>query len=234
MNTLKKASLMAVVSLLAAGTSANAALTLTLNNSINGAAPTSTAPWLTAVFQNIVNNQNVTTGVKLTLTASLEVGTEFISSVVFNVRPNIEPKDISVVNNTPTYPQVTSVKMEDQNKQTLSGAGDKGKDFDIRIYWSTSNSGSGVRRFNATDVEEFTFTFNGLTEADFNYTNPSGYHMAAHVQGIPKVGGGTTSGAIANTIPIPSTAVPEPSTYVAALLLALPVLSHVRRMRRVA
>lgn len=69
------------------------------------------------------------------------------------------------------------------------------------------------------------------TEADFNYTNPSGYHMAAHVQGIPKVGGDTTSGAIADG-PVSSAAVPEPSTYLAALLLALPVVLHVRRMRK--
>jgi hypothetical protein len=234
MNHITKASLIAAMSLLAAGPSANAALTFTLNNSINGAAPTSTAPWLTAVFENIVNNQNVTTGVKLTLTASLEVASEFISSVAFNVRPSIDPEDINVANNTPSNPQVTDVEMDDQNDQNLPGAGDKGKDFDIRIDWSTSNNSSGVRRFNATDVEQFTFTFNGLTEDDFNYTNPSGYHMAAHVQGIPKVGGGTTSGAIANTILAPTTAVPEPSTYVAAVLLALPVLSHVRRMRKAA
>lgn len=230
MKKYKKVALMAIFGAIASTQSANAALTFTLNNSINGTAPTSTSPWLTAVFENIVNNQNVTTGVKLTLTASLEVASEFISSVAFNVKTTIDPEDINYVNNTTANPQVTSVNMNHQNDQDLNGAGDKGKDFDIRIDWSTSSSSSGVRRFNATDVEQFTFTFNGLTEADFNYTNPSGYHMAAHVQGIP-VTGGTSSGAIADTI-LSGAAVPEPSTYAAAALLVLPVLSHVRRMRK--
>lgn len=223
-----KASLLATLSLLAAGPSANAALSFTLNKSINGATPTSAAPWLTAVFENIVNN-NVTTGVKLTLTSSLEVASEFISSVVFNVRPNITPSAISYVNDTPGYPQVTSVAKTTQNAQVLNGAGSIGKGFDIRIDWSTSNSSGGVRRFNAADVEQFTFTFSGLTESDFNYTNADGYHVAAQVQGIPQ-NQNETGGSIADGSAC--AAVPEPSTCLAAALLALPVLSQVRRMRK--
>jgi hypothetical protein len=52
-------------------------------------------------------------------------------------------------------------------------------------------------------VDTFSFVLSGLTENDFNYTNTgsASAHLAAHVQGIPVPGGGTTSGAIKETVP---------------------------------
>lgn len=208
---------------------ANAALSFTLNNTVLGKTPTSTGPWLTAVFNNVLDNQNVPTAVSLTLTASLNVDSEFISALAFNINPAIDPQVLSIINDTPADPRVTSLSIAAQNGQNLTGAGTKGMGFDILINWSTSNVSNGIRRFNSTDVEQFTFTFAGLTESDFSYANSSGLYMAARVAGIPYLA--TTSSGTISGDPELSTPVPEPSTYLGGILSTLPAVIQALRMR---
>lgn len=221
MKYVNKAALIAAFAVITGASSANASLTFKLSSSVNGVAPTSTAPWLTALFED------VTGGVKLTLTSSLDVAGEYIDQVAFNVNPNITPSSISISELTTNSGDNVDLPFHNTsvNAQDLTGSGTVGKGFDIRIDWVNANA----NRFNGSDVEKFEFLLSGLTESDFNYANSSGLHIAAHIAGIPQSGGGTTSGLIADT-----TVVPEPSTYFAAALLALPLLAQVRRMRKAA
>lgn len=218
----KIAGLMVATGLLCAAGPANATLTFTLNSVFNGSTPTSTSPWMTATFQN----QGV--GVLLTLTSSLNVPSEFIDEVAFNVKPSITPSSITAMNTTPGDPIVMGVygpsgsgtmyHPDMQNAQVLNGSGNQ--HFDMMIKWTTANSDSGIHRFNGTDVEVFTFLLTGLTENDFNYANANGYFIGAHVQGIP----GGLSGAI--------TAVPEPTTIIAGALLLMPFGASTFRILR--
>ena len=191
---------------------AKAALTFELGGMLNGVTPTSSAPWLTAQFNNVEG------GVELTLTSQLSVPSEFISAVALNVNvPGLKTADIQTDTSDPL-----ATWMVDYSNVDLAGAGSLGSGFDILISW---DSAQGVQRFNGTDVDTFKFTFAGLTENDFNAPNASGVFIAAHVQGIPLPGGGTTSGAI--------TVVPEPTTILAGALLLLPIgASTIRILRR--
>jgi len=169
-----------------------ATMTLTLNTVFNGTSPTSTSPWLTAVFTDI------TGGVQLTLTSSLNVSSEFFSDVTFNVDSAFVPSGIGMSQDA-SNPLAVSMLHTTQDAQNLIGGGSLGKDFDFGIAWATS---TGVGRFDGTDVKVFTLLATGLTAANFNTTNASGIKMGAHVQGIPSPAG-TTSGAIKNGVPVP-------------------------------
>jgi len=191
------------------------ALSFTLDTVLNGTGPTSASPWLLATFAN--NGANTVT---LTLTSSLEVASEFISAVAFNVAPGIVPSSLSIVQNPVAAPIPTSILHTTGNAQNLTGGGSAGFGFDVQIAWGTAGPPSNAARFNNTDVVSFTLTRTGLTENDFNFTNTgsAAAHLAAHVQGIPVAGGGTISGAIQDD---PPTIVPEPGTW---LLMATGLL----------
>jgi hypothetical protein len=175
----------------------------TLNTAFNGTAPTSTPPWLTADFET------VSTGtVTLTLTSGLEVASEFITEIGFNVNPSIVPSDLSIAKTSGSPSPVNNgIHQATQNVQDLNGGGTTGKGFDVLIDWATANNGN---RFGGSDSVTFTITLAGLTAADFDFVNAGGpngdstlAHVGAHVQGIPT----DRSGAIKD-----GSAVPEPST----------------------
>ena len=198
------------VAVLAAAAPASAAV-YTLNTCFNGTPPTSTSPWLTAEFKDVFG------GVELTLTSSLNVPSEFISEVAFNVNPNILPSAITIVNTTIDDPLVVSVSHSTQNAQKLQGGGSAGFEFDILVKWSEAAHNGGIQRFNGDDIEKFTFAFTGVSAADFDFTNTGGAnaHLGAHIQGIPDNTGGTTSGAIKDG------SVPEPCTLAIWSLLGV-------------
>ena len=200
--------LAAAASLIAMDGKANT-ITWKLGTLLNGTAPTSSSPWMTAEFTDVGAGVNQ---VKVTFTSSLNVASEFIDQVAFNVKPSILPSSIGIVNDTPLDPAVVSVLHTTQNAYDITGGGDAGKGFDIMIKWSTASNDGGVHRFNGSDVEKFTFTLTGLTVADFAYKNtivtghnitPGDVYIAAHVQGIPVPGSTTTtSGAVRDgTVP---------------------------------
>lgn len=182
------------------------ASTLLVDTVFNGASPGSVAPWLIANFQTISPGT-----VQLTLTADLNVPSEFIDEVDFNLTPGILPSGLVIVQTAGQVPAANQILHTTQNAQNINGGGALGKGFDISLQWPTA---SGTGRFDGTDVVTFLITYSGLSSSDLDtYTNTGGAGaiVAAHVQGIPQQGGGTTSGAVMDS----GVTVPEPS----ALLL---------------
>jgi hypothetical protein len=188
---------------LATPTVAKADLQFTLNTVFNGAAPTSTPPWLTATFA-----QNGADEVILTLAASLDVASEFIEEVAFNVA-GTDP--LTIVQDPLADPQNTSMAYNPDSVNLLGG-GASGTGFDFLIKWTVVGPPTNVGRFNNSDVTTFRIQRTGLLETDFDQVNTGGAnaHVAAHVQGIPTATGGTTSGAIKDG---PPSVIPEPSSW---------------------
>ena len=165
-------------------------LVFTLNMTFNGTAPTSTPPWLTATFHTVATGD-----VTLTLHASLNVVSEFMSEVAFNVDPTITPSGLTIAQTGGALvAPVTAILEGADNAQTPPGFGPV-KGFDVELDWATA---AGVNRFDGTDTVTLDITGTGISASSFNFTNSSGTpeHVAAHFQGIPVPGDGTTSGAI--------------------------------------
>lgn len=205
-------------------TQAIASLIFTENTVFNGSTPTSTPPWLTATFTTVSPGT-----VTLKLSASLNVASEFIDSVVLNVDPNITPSDLAIGLVSCTGCIFDSSSTGADNAEDLTGGGNAGKGFDVLL---TFDNAPPANRFNGIDVATFTITdmTDLITESSFNFTNTgsAAAHLGIHVQGIPIPGSAlTTSGAIMDG-PVP---VPEPSSI---LLLGLGILGlgAIRRRRR--
>lgn len=202
---------------------ADASLVFSLGTVFNGTAPTSTPPWLTATFTTVSPGT-----VTLELDASLEVASEFIDAVNFNLDPAILPSALSITTDSCITCVVSSITNTTANGQNLTGGGAAGFGFDVNISFDNSPP---ANRFDGIDVAKFTITdvTDLITESSFNFTNTgsASVPIAAHIQGIPVAGGGTTSGAAGGTL-LPS--IPEPGT-VALLGIGLAGLGFARRKR---
>jgi hypothetical protein len=164
-------------------TETRAGLVYELEGLFNGTAPTSPAPWLTAEFTTVALGT-----VTLRLTSSLEVDSEFISQVGFNVKGGIEPSTLSIAPDA-LYTAVSY-------NSALLGSGNSV--FDIVI---TLPNHPPSARFDLLEILTFTITGEGITAEDFARKNSDNLFIAAHIQGIPLPGGGTTSGAVSTPIP---------------------------------
>lgn len=205
----------AIFALMVGTVPAHADVTYHVNTIFSGDIPDSTGDYATATFHT------VSTGtVTLTLTASLEDSSEFITEWGFNS---------SVLNLTIVMNSCTTCALANNNGiQTPGGTADQyqadgdGK-YDFQILFTSSNSGSG--RFNGTDVAIFTITGTGITENTFTGLSAPGgnaggpFHTALHIQGIDNdcsgwAGDGEAGGAT-NGVGGPCTpSVPEPSSLV--------------------
>ncbi len=178
--------------------------------------PGGSPPWLTATFEDVSG------GVKLTLDANL-TGTNFFSNIYFNYN---DPTKLPF-----TWTPSTGVS---QGPDAFKADGDGY--YDILISLPTGNNDN---RFDGT--EQLVFNIAGTDIAALNFEDVSNnttypYFGAAHVQGIPVTGGGTTSSWIYATVkeepPIPPLEqVPEPGTF-ALVGLGLTLFSLYRRARR--
>ncbi len=173
-----------------------------LGTVLNGAAPSSNPPWLTATFGTIFPGT-----VSLTLELHLTTASEFIGEIGLNLRPGISPASLVFSQNSgPSYTTVNLPSAE--NSVNLPGGGSQGAGFDMLINWP--GGGSSQVRFDAQDVVSLTITGpSTLSAEDFLFYNSVGGKdgpaiIGAHVQGIPLSGGGTTSAAIMQTIPEPA------------------------------
>jgi hypothetical protein len=105
-----------------------------LEGLFNGMAPSSPAPWLTAEFITVTPGT-----VTLILTSSLEVSSEFIGQVGFNVKGGITPSTLSIAPDT-LYTAVSY-------NSALLGSGNS--IFDIVLMF-TNNPPSN--RFDSSEV----------------------------------------------------------------------------------
>lgn len=218
----------AIVVITAAGlcpVGARATLLFPLSTTFNGAQPTSSPPYLTAIFSTVAPGT-----VHLSLTSSLSTSSEFFSAVVFNISPTILPSSLTITpftgNSGFTNP---TVQASADNAQNLPGGGAEGSGFDILLSFSTAPTSA---LFNGTDIANFLITgVSTLTENDFNVlsapTQGAPLVIAAEVQGIPCTGGpncvaGFTSGA---------GPAPEPVSM-ALLGFGLLAIEAARRFRR--
>lgn len=200
----------------------------------NGADPTSSAPYLQAVFTDIV--QGGKNAVALKLTSSLTNEKEFFSNATFNFDPSKTLTNLTISQNAANAPidvaRTTSI-VTTANTVKLDGSGNQ--KFDIQINWETSNKKD---RFNGSDVNTFLITSTenaGVSVVDFNKqqnANNTGYFAGVHIQG------NGASGAVASGTPtyVPTTApgqaVPEPLTILGAATAAGFGASFKRRLAK--
>jgi hypothetical protein len=181
---------------------AKADLVFNLGTVFNGATPSGSGPWLTADFHTVGTGGTVT--LTLTPSSSFQNTGQFISDFAFNINPSFLPSGVTV--QSPTG--ISVAHTTDNGQKTPPGFGSwKGWDFDVNFPTSAQS------RFSSGSVV-ITLTAPGLTAQDFNYLNSStasgqsSLFVGAHVQGIPGLRGGTTSGAIGTA------AVPEAATVI--------------------
>jgi hypothetical protein len=192
---------------------------ITIDRVFSGDIPNSTGAFATANF-HFVNSSLVT----LTLTASLEASSEFITEWGFN-STNL---NISVAMQSCTG----GCLLANNGIGLPNGTGDKfqadgdGK-YDFQIIFSSANNNGGAGRFNGTDVAVFNITGTGLSEAVFQGLSAPGgnaggpFHSALHIQNIDGnadcsgwAGDSATGAGPANDVGGPCTQVPEPSSLV--------------------
>jgi len=212
--------LIAVLLFAAITQASHADVTFNLDTVINGDTPSGSSPWLTATFTNIATDQ-----VELTLANNMGSG-QYISDLLFSTSIS-NPTSLTVSPSPSPYTGSISISTD----QTL--AGDPSVQaglFNINIPFT------GSIQFNGTNSPVNLFlSASGLTEDSFNLlsadggtSNPGGWLMAAEVQGIPVIGGGTTSGSIGFTN---VSAVPEPEIY-AMMGVGLLLIGFVVHRRR--
>jgi hypothetical protein len=183
------------------------AITLNLDGFVTGQTPTSVGPWLTLTFEDVLG------GVQLTVQSGLEVSTEFLDDVVFNIGDGIDPTAVN-------FALEPSLKVGDfQNPGISKGLNSVDRppleDFDFGLLFETSNTGDGALRFNLADRLVYTLTCATCATFDaesFGVVNDGGiWAAAAHFQGIPL---GEGSGKFGASVPTSSTItqVPEPAS----------------------
>jgi hypothetical protein len=154
-----------------------------LGSTFNGTAPTSSSPWLTVAFEDVAG------GVQVTIASSLEVSSEFFGQVGINVMgggiASLSPGSMEVLSGAFALPTFGSGKMQ--------GTGNES--YDILLSFENPPA----VRFNGT-IDAVRFLLTGVNVTD-NFTGITPEGIAAHVQGIPASGGGTTSGAVTTPIP---------------------------------
>jgi hypothetical protein len=190
------------------------ALSFDLDETFNGASPSGSGPWLNATFVNSGPDQ-----VTLTLTANLG-SSEFISDVTINL-DQLLPLTIGTI----TGPSVGTSVDQSSNGEMVTGGGNAGKGFDIKISFNVSNSSD---RFDGSDSVSIPFSGVGLTDLSFDVLNriktgkneiDGKLNIAAHVQGIALgKSGAITSGP-------PATSVPDGGSALGLLGIGLAALS---------
>ncbi len=169
---MKRATTMAVVvSLVLAGAAHGGVITFGLVKEFSWAVePQGDKPWLTAVFED------VTAGVKLTLTATNLTGNEFVSKWYFNLAPDLDPSAL-LFEGSPSGTFVDPTPYLKKNEYKADGDGY----FDI--LFAFAEAGGSDERFGVGDSIEYLIT--GIADLAAS----SFYHLSADKKGVPAAGG---------------------------------------------
>lgn len=187
---------------------------------VGSVAPAGSTPWLTLTTTTLSGTN--AGKVQLEFYASGLIGPEYVDEWYLNIDPAINPTNLSFGSAVKTG----SFSLPTINLGTNSyKAGPDGR-FDIKLLFSTSNSGGGVNRFTAGDKLTYTVSYSlgSITAESFDFFSaPEGaygpYHTAAHVQatGLDAKGSAWVN------------SVPEPGPPLQALVLGAAFLALHRR-----
>jgi len=190
-----------------------AVLTIPFGNEYtSGITPAGAAPWLTATFDDHGTAGSVT----LTLNARLAGASEFVTRVLFNLDPALDPARLTF--SAPTKIGTFADAVVETGANAFSAGG--GSRFDLQL---TFDSSPPANRFGGT--ESATYTLGGiatLTANSFAFTSTGGsvsLPASAHIQGVGIAGANSSW-----------VTVPEPGA--AALLLLGASAAVARRPRR--
>ena len=178
----------------------------------SGITPAGAAPWLTATFDDHDGAGSVT----LTLSARLAAPSEFVTRVLFNLDPALDPARLTV--STPAKVGSFADPVVSTGANAFSAGG--GSRFDLELAFDSSPP---ANRFGGS--ESVTYTLGGigsLTANSFAFTSSGGsgsLPASAHVQGVGTAGQNSSW-----------VTVPEPGSSALALVGATAAL--VRRPRR--
>ena len=201
--------LIAILAFAAASQASHAVVTFNLDTVINGSTPSDSAPWLTATFTDIAQDE-----VQLALTSNMASGLN-IADVLFN-----STVPISVFTDKPF--QAGSIGA---SSFQIFDAGLGAGLFNVLVpFSSTFNNTSGTLLF--------TMSGTGLTAESFNTLSAPGgtgflgtsYLMAAGVQGF-------TNGSSSSIGFTSVSAVPEPQVY-AMMGVGLLLMGFIMRRRK--
>jgi hypothetical protein len=213
-------------------------VTFEYNQVYSGAEPRGDGPWLRATFSDGTEADEV----RLVLEAGGLSGREFVSTWLFNLAPDLDPDDLSIVRVGGLSPSRIRTGENDFNRG--------GARFDVLISYPTRN---GPRRFDEDDYSEFLITWRAgapalpLTPESFDFTSPGrrefeertwmhtrtrSLYTAAHIQDIRRCDDDDSGWVTADpALQPPDEPIPEPGTL---LLVGSGVLglAGVRRRRR--
>jgi hypothetical protein len=179
-----------------------------LNQSLNGATPVGTQPWLTATFTD------VSPGVVQLVMSNNMISSEFVHDWLFNVANPPGAQNLTFQQVGGVWAQVSPLSSEDV---TTGGAQTKGAWFDVGFI-----APNNVNSFVGGTTSTWLITGSGLTASSFEVmsepttdfgTPPKGgyfqlVYSAADIRGITDIGQGTSGSIYASTftvLPLPST-----------------------------
>lgn len=185
-----------------------ATLTYGLDYEFSGATPPAgTAPWITATFDDSFGGANT---VRLTMSASNLVGSEFVDDWLFNFNPTLDPTLLS-------FNWISGQTANSVSTGVDAFKADGDGDFDIEFDFPPP-PGTFADKFTAgeTSIYDLTFT-SAISVSDFNFASVNGggvgvFNSAAHVQSIgPNESGSGWIGPGSTPPPPPPPPIPEPS-----------------------
>ncbi len=177
-------------------------ITYDFNYMFSGSNPAGVAPWLIAT----VDDESVSGGVKITLTANNSLGANgYVDSWYFNFNPNYNP--VYYFNNWVIDQTYATWTGRGAGIDSWKADGDNGK-YDYYVTFTNANNDSG--RLVAGESFSVTFMYSTLTAYDFDFGNTGStkggpFIMAAHVGAIDQAGNSAW-------ISTGTTPVPEPTT----------------------
>ena len=188
--------------------------------------PAGSTPWLTAKFADTGTNE-----VTLTLTASNLGGTEFVSNWFFNYTGASNLSIIQIMQFTEDDAPSATNALGVLGRYKADGTGGW---FDLTFAFPTE----GADRFTNGEYAIFTITGEGLTSEMFlaqSWDSKTGgersvLYAAAHIQGIPLEGGGTTSAWVTTGTSTTHAPIPAAAWLLSSGLLGLAVIR--RRLKK--